>query len=74
MATKSDIHLYTTATPNGIKVSMLLEELGLEYKASQQSLSLGDWYTLKSTNRMKTTPIDISKNTQKVRQMTRTHS
>jgi len=34
MATKSDIHLYTAQTPNGIKVSMLLEELGLEYKAS----------------------------------------
>lgn len=31
---KSDIHLYTAATPNGIKVSMLLEELGLPYKVS----------------------------------------
>lgn len=30
--TKSDIHLYTAQTPNGIKVSMLLEELGLPYK------------------------------------------
>jgi glutathione S-transferase len=29
---KSDIHLYTAQTPNGIKVSMLLEELGLPYK------------------------------------------
>lgn len=29
---KSDIHLYTGQTPNGIKVSMLLEELGLQYK------------------------------------------
>jgi hypothetical protein len=35
MAAQSDIHLYTAATPNGIKVSMLLEELGLPYKASQ---------------------------------------
>lgn len=26
------IHLYTAQTPNGIKVSMLLEELGLPYK------------------------------------------
>ncbi|KAK1469632.1 glutathione S-transferase [Colletotrichum melonis] len=43
--TKTDIHLYTTGTPNGIKVSILLEELGLEYQV---------------------TPIDISKNTQKV--------
>jgi glutathione S-transferase len=32
--TKSDIHLYTAGTPNGIKVSMLLEELGLPYKVS----------------------------------------
>ena len=32
--TKSDIHLYTAQTPNGIKVSMLLEELGLPYKVS----------------------------------------
>lgn len=30
--TKSDIHLYTAQTPNGIKISMLLEELGLPYK------------------------------------------
>ncbi len=29
---KSDIHLYTAQTPNGIKVSILLEELGLSYK------------------------------------------
>lgn len=39
----SDIHLYTAGTPNGIKVSMLLEELGLSYKASpplQPALSL----------------------------------
>lgn len=32
MAAKSDIHLYTTNTPNGVKVSMLLEELGLPYQ------------------------------------------
>lgn len=31
MATQSDIHLYTAQTPNGIKVSILLEELGLPY-------------------------------------------
>lgn len=34
MATASDIHVYTAQTPNGIKISMLLEELGLTYKAS----------------------------------------
>lgn len=28
----TDIHLYTLNTPNGVKVSMLLEELNLEYK------------------------------------------
>ncbi|KAM7197315.1 glutathione S-transferase [Naviculisporaceae sp. PSN 640] len=35
----SDIHLYTAATPNGIKVSILLEELGLPYKVTNISLS-----------------------------------
>lgn len=33
-APNSDIHLYTAQTPNGIKVSMLLEELGLTYKVT----------------------------------------
>lgn len=28
MAPQSDITLYTTQTPNGIKISILLEELG----------------------------------------------
>ena len=28
----SDITLYTTRTPNGIKASIALAELGLEYK------------------------------------------
>jgi glutathione S-transferase len=32
MATPTDIHLYTGQTPNGIKVSILLEELNLQYK------------------------------------------
>ncbi|KAK3190677.1 Glutathione S-transferase 2 [Lecanicillium sp. MT-2017a] len=32
MGTKTDITLYTAATPNGIKIPILLEELGLEYK------------------------------------------
>ncbi|KAI5924392.1 glutathione S-transferase GstA [Camillea tinctor] len=34
MAEQSDIHLYTAQTPNGIKVSILLEELGLKYKTT----------------------------------------
>lgn len=32
MGIPTDITLYTASTPNGIKVSILLEELGLEYK------------------------------------------
>ena len=32
MAQHTDIHLYTTQTPNGIKISILLEELGLKYQ------------------------------------------
>ncbi|KAK3988361.1 disulfide-bond oxidoreductase YfcG [Cladorrhinum sp. PSN332] len=38
-APKSDIHLYTAGTPNGIKISMLLEELGLPYKVTQLDFS-----------------------------------
>ncbi|KAI1501072.1 glutathione S-transferase GstA [Biscogniauxia marginata] len=34
MADQSDIHLYTAQTPNGVKVSILLEELGLKYKVT----------------------------------------
>ncbi|KAI8633012.1 glutathione S-transferase [Xylariaceae sp. FL1651] len=34
MATPTDIHLYTAQTPNGVKVSILLEELGLQYKVT----------------------------------------
>lgn len=34
MAAKSDITLYTVNTPNGIKASIVLEELGLPYKVS----------------------------------------
>jgi glutathione S-transferase len=33
------IHLYTAQTPNGIKVSMLLEELGLPYEVTAIELS-----------------------------------
>ncbi|KAI1206274.1 glutathione S-transferase [Annulohypoxylon truncatum] len=35
----SDIHLYTAATPNGIKISILLEELGLPYKVTAINLT-----------------------------------
>jgi hypothetical protein len=32
MAPTPDITLYSMATPNGIKASIILEELGLQYK------------------------------------------
>ncbi|KAG8408082.1 hypothetical protein J3459_018208 [Metarhizium acridum] len=35
MATKTDIVLYTASTPNGIKASIALEELGLQYQVSR---------------------------------------
>lgn len=48
MAAKSDIHLYTTNTPNGVKVSMLLEELGLPYQVTAIEFSKNtqkeDWF------------------------------
>ncbi|KAJ4388821.1 Glutathione S-transferase 2 [Gnomoniopsis smithogilvyi] len=48
MTAKPDIHLYTAATPNGIKVSILLEELGLKYQTSNLDFSKNeqkeDWF------------------------------
>ncbi|KUI60081.1 Disulfide-bond oxidoreductase YfcG [Cytospora mali] len=48
MAAKSDIHLYTAQTPNGIKVSILLEELGLSYETTAIDISKNvqkeDWF------------------------------
>ncbi|KAI8966172.1 glutathione S-transferase [Daldinia sp. FL1419] len=35
----SDLHLYTAQTPNGVKVSILLEELGLPYKVTRIDIS-----------------------------------
>jgi glutathione S-transferase len=34
MGIKTDITLYTEGTPNGLKASIVLEELGLEYKVN----------------------------------------
>ncbi|CAI2184551.1 7611_t:CDS:2 [Funneliformis geosporum] len=44
MATKQspDITLYTTSTPNGAKVSIVLEELGIPYKVKEISLEKGE--------------------------------
>ena len=39
MASRPDIHLYTTQTPNGIKISITLEELGLPYKVTKLDIS-----------------------------------
>ncbi|KAL1595357.1 Glutathione S-transferase 2 [Nothophoma quercina] len=44
----SDIVLYTTQTPNGIKISITLEELGLPYKVEKIDISKNtqkeDWF------------------------------
>ena len=46
--TPTDITLYTAQTPNGIKVSILLEELGLDYKVHQVKMmdneQKQDWF------------------------------
>lgn len=39
------IDLYTWSTPNGRKVSILLEELGLEYRTHAINIGKGDQYT-----------------------------
>ena len=36
---RPDIHLYTAQTPNGIKISITLEELGLPYKVTKIDIS-----------------------------------
>ncbi|KAF1985280.1 glutathione S-transferase [Aulographum hederae CBS 113979] len=42
MASESDITLYTAQTPNGIKISILLEELGLPYKVHKVDFSTNE--------------------------------
>jgi glutathione S-transferase len=39
MAARPDLHLYTAQTPNGIKISITLEELGLPYKVTKLDFS-----------------------------------
>jgi glutathione S-transferase len=39
MAPTPDITLYSMATPNGVKASILLEELGLDYKTEAIDIS-----------------------------------
>lgn len=38
MASTPNIHLYTSQTPNGVKISITLEELGLPYKVTHVAL------------------------------------
>lgn len=38
-SSKPNIHLYTTQTPNGIKISITLEELGLPYEFTRIDIS-----------------------------------
>ena len=40
-----DIHLYTAQTPNGIKISILLEELGLPYTTHAVNISKNEQKT-----------------------------
>jgi glutathione S-transferase len=42
MSTKTDITLYTDATPNGIKVSILLAELDLDYNLHHLKISTNE--------------------------------
>ncbi|USP78441.1 Glutathione S-transferase-like protein gedE [Curvularia clavata] len=48
MSQQSDITLYTTQTPNGIKISITLEELGIPYKVEKIDISKNtqkeDWF------------------------------
>lgn len=47
--TPTDITLYTVNTPNGIKASILLEELNLAYKVAIPQLLLNELFPLWGT-------------------------
>lgn len=61
MANQPDITLYTAQTPNGIKISIALEELGYVPYLGMPRMTRTDCYSLP----YKVEKIDISKNTQK---------
>ncbi|KAM0512780.1 hypothetical protein ACHAPE_008533 [Trichoderma viride] len=42
MSIPTDVTLYTAATPNDIKISIRLEELGLEYKVRAIDVSINE--------------------------------
>lgn len=50
MGIKTDIVLYTASTPNGVKVPILLEELGLEYKVRFTYIFSNYQYSLEEAN------------------------
>ncbi|KFX89689.1 hypothetical protein O988_08547 [Pseudogymnoascus sp. VKM F-3808] len=45
MASTPDIHLYTAQTPNGVKISITLEELGLPYKVTHVNMGKNEQKT-----------------------------
>lgn len=61
MGIPTDITLYTSATPNGIKVSILLAELDLEYKVSMNLSAASS----PVSNCAQLYPIDMTANEQK---------
>ena len=61
MSSESDIHLYTAQTPNGIKISITLEELGSQLHPLCQRSLLTHIRSLP----YKATGIQFSKDTQK---------
>jgi glutathione S-transferase len=54
MAQRPNIHLLTSQTPNGVKISITLEELGLPYKVTHINLGKHeqkeDWFTAINPN------------------------
>jgi hypothetical protein len=56
--TKTDITLYTVNTPNGIKASILLEELNLDYKVRRYVI-----HTLRS-RKAKRSPFQVTHSTE----------
>jgi glutathione S-transferase len=69
MSNRPDITLYTAQTPNGIKISIALEELGYVAASTQTHLyqDILQQLTANTNCRLpyKVEKIDISKNTQK---------
>ncbi|KAK0759527.1 hypothetical protein N5P37_007715 [Trichoderma harzianum] len=71
MATKTNITLYTASTPNGIKVPILLQELGLDYRLYHVKLRENEqkepWYLEINPNGRIPAMTDEWSNGQKIR-------